>query len=206
MPSEEVEYVRGVLAKFYDMSIVVLPRVEMPSDAYYHPRNRYRAEILLAYLKEHRPTDSFRIVGLTDQDISTVNGAVPDWGVIGLAMLGGPSCIVSSARCGRAESGATRRRVRLGKAAVHEVGHNLGLSHCATPGCLMNDANGRARTIDGEYDLCSRCRAILDGTDRTLLAHHSIPSTQPESAMPLAHLESPPAPGADADSTNISRD
>jgi archaemetzincin len=206
VPTDQVEYVRETLAEFYDMSVVTLPRIEMPREAFYSPRNRYRAEILLAYLRDHQPEGGFRIVGLTDQDISTTRGESPDWGVIGLAMLGGPSCVVSSARCGLAGSNAARGRIRLAKAAVHEVGHNLGLSHCASPGCLMNDAKGRALTVDGEYDLCSTCRGILDRDGPSLHADRTIPWPQPEGTMPEAHLVNSSVSNGDVHSTRISRD
>jgi len=44
---------------------------------------------------------------------------------------------------------------------VHEVGHTLGLPHCPTAGCLMQDARGSVRVCDSAYDLCIHCRNQL---------------------------------------------
>jgi archaemetzincin len=59
------------------------------------------------------------------------------------------------------------------KVAVHEIGHTLGLPHCPTTGCLMEDAGGKVATVDGEFDLCERCRARLRD------AGHAAPTVTP---------------------------
>jgi len=42
--------------------------------------------------------------------------------------------------------------------STHEVGHVLGLPHCPTPKCVMNDANESIKTIDKSTgDLCDKC-------------------------------------------------
>ena len=43
---------------------------------------------------------------------------------------------------------------------LHEIGHTLGLPHCPTKGCLMEDAMGKVTTTDGERDFCPACRAL----------------------------------------------
>jgi archaemetzincin len=48
-------------------------------------------------------------------------------------------------------------RERLWKIAIHELGHTLGLEHCPTSGCIMEDAHGTVKTTDREKELCSSC-------------------------------------------------
>jgi archaemetzincin len=133
---------------------------ELPKAAYYPPRRRYRAERLLAYLNARMPKDGFRILGLTDSDISTTKDRYQDWGVMGLGELPGTATVVSSFRCRKKARDADHATLRLAKVAVHEIGHTLGLPHCPTRGCLMEDAMGKVVTTDRERDFCPRCRAL----------------------------------------------
>lgn len=48
---------------------------------------------------------------------------------------------------------------RLKKICIHEVGHNLGLPHCTTNKCVMQDAVETIKTVDNESEeLCAECR------------------------------------------------
>jgi archaemetzincin len=159
--ADAITTVRRALAAFYQLELRVLPRVELPRSAYYPPRRRYRAERLLTFLERNGPKDADRILGLTAVDISTSKGKHYDWGILGLATIGGRTSVLSSFRCKRGTTTEAQVRARLGKVAVHEVGHTLGLQHCPTHGCLMEDARGTVTTTDREYDLCGRCRQRL---------------------------------------------
>jgi archaemetzincin len=158
---EDIDLVQEAIHQFYDMPVRVQPRLGLPKEAFYEPRHRYRAERLLPFLKINLPEDGHRILGLTEEDISTSKGIIEDWGVIGLAVASGRECIISSYRCRLNARDEFQARVRLGKVAVHEVGHTLGLPHCPTAGCLMQDARGSVRVCDGAYDLCIHCRNQL---------------------------------------------
>ena len=104
------------------------------------------------------------IVGLTRQDISTTKGRHKDWGIFGLGELWGSACVVSSHRLIRKLGKKDLRRGlrRVVKVAIHEVGHVLGLPHCESPRCVMNDAKGTIKTVDLETGhLCEKCQAVL---------------------------------------------
>jgi len=180
LPDADVTMVKEALKAFYEVEVKVLPRVALPKSAYYPKRARYRAEKLLEFLKPRMPADGFRILGLTGVDISTTKGKIEDWGILGLATIDGAACVLSSFRCKRRAKNAEHARIRLGKVAVHEIGHTFGLDHCPNRGCLMEDGGGSVLTTDREYDLCTRSRKqLLDhGIE---LASGDVPWPKPKS-------------------------
>ncbi len=159
--AEDVRLAKDALVGMYGIQVIELPSVALPKDAYYKPRRRYRADKLLDFLDARAPNDAFRVLGLTGNDISTTKGEHKDWGVLGLASLNGVSGVISMFRCRRGARTLLQARERFAKVAVHEIGHTLGLEHCPTRGCLMEDAAGRVDTCDREYDLCHKCRRAL---------------------------------------------
>ena len=179
LPDETIEFVRSCLAAFYDFRIVVLQRQRLPKVAYYPQRQRYRADRLLDYLESAAAIDADRVVGLTAVDISTTKGNVYDWGVLGLATIDGKVGVLSSFRCRRGVKTAQHAKYRFGKVAVHEVGHTLGLEHCPTVSCLMEDAQGTVTTSDREYDLCPACRSRLASLGRAARNGPEIPWPKP---------------------------
>lgn len=159
--ARRVGLVAAGLRAFFAMDVRVLKRRGLPKSAWYPPRRRYRADRLLDYLSARMPKGGTRILGLTDRDISTSNGKHKDWGVLGLATLDGRACVVSSYRARKKSRGRKHVDERLAKVAVHEIGHTLGLPHCPTRRCLMEDARGKVVTTDRERDICGKCRTKL---------------------------------------------
>jgi len=51
---------------------------------------------------------------------------------------------------------------RLRKVSIHEFGHTLGLAHCDSKNCVMNDAKGTIKTVDkAKEELCEKCKKKL---------------------------------------------
>jgi archaemetzincin len=176
---QDIDFVSRSLVSFYAADVVVLPRITLPRDAYYAPRKRYRADSLLTFLESRLPNDAYRLIGATSVDISTTKPPYADWGILGLATRSGHVCVLSSFRCRRLAQDEIHATIRFGKTAVHEVGHTLGLAHCPTVGCLMEDARGSVLTTDREYDLCAHCRAALVRAGHELSRDHAIPWPRP---------------------------
>ena len=159
VPADVVEKVRVHLEKIYTVHVVVQPATDLPASTFYRPRQRYRAEKLLDWLDANAAADFTKVIGVTTADISTTKGDAIDWGIFGLGQVGQRPCVISTFRLTR---GVPREKmiVRTQRVAAHEVGHTFGLEHCATPGCMMSDAEGKISTVDDETgQLCDRCRA-----------------------------------------------
>jgi len=54
---------------------------------------------------------------------------------------------------------------RVGKEAVHELGHVFNLRHCTQPRCVKFFSNSLADTDWKEDDFCNRCRTDLYTND-----------------------------------------
>lgn len=144
-----------------------LGRKPLPKSAWYAPRKRFRADIILDHLPTLIPDEpeSTRILALTQKDISTTKGKFKDWGVFGLGNMPGQAAVVSNFRLKRKAKGAKHLRRRIVNTAVHEVGHMLGLAHCTEHDarCPMQDAEGSIANTDASTGhLGPECRAELD--------------------------------------------
>jgi archaemetzincin len=145
-----------VLEKIKELNPNVALRkpIEFPSGSYYKPRNRFRADSIIKYLKTKIGKDSV-IVGLTNKDISTTKGNHQDWGVMGLGYHPGSACVVSDFRLSN-----KNKKEQFYKVVLHELGHTEGLPHCKTKSCLMRDAEG-GNPIDQEKSFCKKCSDFL---------------------------------------------
>ncbi|HKP69937.1 MAG TPA: hypothetical protein VJV05_11685 [Pyrinomonadaceae bacterium] len=152
--ADEIEAVRDGIMQLYGVDVVVLPERDLPERAYFEPRNRYRAPVLLEELESMGP-ETTKVLGVTPADI-------PDWGIFGYGSVGGRTCIVSGFRLRRGGVNLAQYLERLQKVANHEVGHTFGLRHCDQTRCLMQDAGGMLRTVDEVSSRpCERCWQAL---------------------------------------------
>lgn len=160
------------IQEVYGFRAIVLPSRPLPSSAFVQVKSpRYRADSLLAIQRRSQPDSVDYIIGLTEKDISAAkygkdrkplqpSAKYKDWGVFGLGYRPGTSSVVSIYRYSNADRALLRNRFL--KIAVHELGHNLGLPHCETSSCVMNDAAETIRTVDRvSRDLCAACRKSI---------------------------------------------
>jgi archaemetzincin len=157
VPDADIEFVKEELERTYRAEVIVWPNDHpLPEDAYYKPRNRYRADKLLDDLGTYTSSQYDRVIGVTARDISVTNGKIKDWGVFGFASADKRACVVSTFRM------KANPLVRLRNVSIHEVGHTFGLDHCPNAGCVMQDAQGKGATVDGESGaFCAECEKTL---------------------------------------------
>ncbi len=138
----------------------ICPNIELkvsqslPSIAYYNPRNRYRADSIIYFLKRITPLNHISI-GLTTKDISHTKGAIKDYGIMGLGFMPGNACVISTFRISK-----TDRLSQLYKLCIHELGHTSGLPHCPEKICFIRDARGKNH-FNELTSFCSKCKNHL---------------------------------------------
>lgn len=134
--------------------IKILEPIDFPKNAFYQPRNRYRADSIIKYLRTKTPENCVTLA-LTNKDISVTKGKVADFGVMGLGYRPGNACVASTFRLN-----AENKNEQFYKVAIHELGHTQGLKHCPDKTCFMRDAEGKNPTNE-EKDFCQNCKKVL---------------------------------------------
>lgn len=163
-----INLVSDILKTTYKTEVIILNKKELPKSAFVTIKSpRYRADSLLKDLLRIRPDSIDYVIGITAKDISTTkriaNGAIKkpeskytDWGIFGLGYRPGKSCVISTFRLQNTDSETFYSRVQ--KISIHEIGHNLGLKHCDTDKCVMQDAVETINTVDSVgFELCALC-------------------------------------------------
>ncbi len=150
-----MEHVQLHVARAFEAPVTVLAGPERPSGTLEPRRGQHSAHRMLEWLLRAQPRG--RVLGLTDVDLFIPVLTF----VFGEAQLGGRAAVVSTARL---LEGARDPRVlleRLAKEAVHELGHALGLTHCANPVCAMS-RSASVREVDRKGPLlCRDCGSRL---------------------------------------------
>jgi archaemetzincin len=168
---EYLERIAQELQARMNVRVRIDARRELPKAAYYAPRRRWRAERILDWLDETPPEGAWKVIAVTEAELSTTKGKIPDWGIAGLGTIGGRNCVLSAYLYKKHSRRKEALLRRLGDVAVHEFGHTLGFPHCEVKGCVMSDAKGKAiKSADestGHY--CATCLGLLAPEDRALV-------------------------------------
>lgn len=167
-PNDLQDTIKLAIKNFYGFDVITFKDTNIPKEFYTTIKSpRYRADSIIHYLKSNKPDSIDYIIGLTKTDIATTkkdkNGNIKkptnkykDWGIFGLGFRPGASCVVSTYRLKHKEQKTAIARLK--KVVMHELGHNLGLSHCPNKNCLMQDAAETIKTIDKvKLNLCQDC-------------------------------------------------
>ncbi len=148
---------------FFGLDARVLPPLSLESRAFVtrrapdSPGMQVYAGGVLSALFQHKPADSYCLVGITGRDICpsaivtyAFGVAVPSLrvGLCSVARYGLPFC--------RQVPGHTAEdmRCRCCKLVVHEIGHLIGLQHCVFFQCLMNGSSDLLESDARPMHLC----------------------------------------------------
>lgn len=151
--SEQISFIYLKLYEIYP-KIRIKKAIDIPSSAYYKPRDRYRADSIIRYLNI-KTLNNHVTIGITNKDISVTKGNIRDYGLMGLGFCPGKACVVSSFRLSKKNT-----MNQLFKIAIHELGHTQGLTHCQVKNCFMRDAEGKNHT-DEITTFCKTCKVQL---------------------------------------------
>ncbi len=140
-------------------NVQVEQKIPLPDAAYYKPRNRYLATVLLDGQLTLKPKGDL-VLGITDKDISLKYKNYDNWGVMGLSYRGNGVAVVSTYRLGGVAKMDRRDFLKL---ILHEPGHAEGLPHCTEArSCIMRDAEGK-NNFPVLTGFCPSCKKFLEG-------------------------------------------
>jgi archaemetzincin len=158
--SAELLQFKDSIEHFYDVKVYIAANKPFPEHLYYKPRNRYRADRIIHWLRMNIADSIRTVVGITSKDVSTTKVDVYDYSVMGLGYRPGHACVVSTFRPAKTAKNKNHLQQRLLKLVIHEMGHNFGLPHCSNEECFMVDAEGQMK-LDKERFLCDSCKRNL---------------------------------------------
>jgi len=159
-----VEDVLSGLVSFYHIEIIIEKAVPLEYSLLAKSKERYSADSILKKFSNNNVTlvlTEKDIVTKKDADPITKKTAVEEWGVFGLGNLHGKTTVISLFRL-RRNATPQLLKERLQKVCIHEIGHNLGLSHCTKNSkCLMSAGHGTIKQVDQEeMFFCENCRKL----------------------------------------------
>jgi len=154
-----VERLGAELAREFRCTVRVRRPWFDPEEAYSSERGQYDSSRLLALLLADPEADKTCVLGLTGVDLFVPVLTF----VYGEAQLDGRAAVVSLHRL-RAETygrpaDAELCHERLYKEAAHELGHVLGLLHCADPTCVMRASTFVEQVDAKSREFCDACAA-----------------------------------------------
>jgi len=157
---EHIDLLVRTIDEIYAVEVLIVPRSEFPAAAYVRAGKRWMADPVLELLDRMKPPQALKMIGLTDEDLCAATEKSPTWGILGIGMLNGSSCVVSTWRLG-ARFNNPRMPELLSKVVAHELGHTFNLLHCPDRSCVMQDASGTIRSLDHEKAFCPACQRTL---------------------------------------------
>jgi len=153
-----LEQIRGAIRDCFQVRCDISAATLDPKPSYHPERQQYHSSEILQRMQALFGPADFHVLGITSVDLYI---PILQY-VFGEAQLGGRFAIVSSHRLRQQFYGLEGDEAllgeRLGKEAIHELGHTLGLRHCQDYRCAMASAHAVEWIDLRGSDLCTSCR------------------------------------------------
>ena len=155
-----LERLAASLTRLFHTPCRISAEVIDPSFAWNEVRGQYHSTAILQRL-ERAGDPGAHVLGVTSGDLYVPVLTF----VFGEAQLDGHCAVVSTARLAEEFYGLPRNAAlagdRLLKEAAHEIGHTLGLRHCADWRCVMSSSHGVERLDVKGTEFCRVCRVAV---------------------------------------------
>ena len=168
---DELAFLKNELGDFFNIPVVILHPVPLPAGSNMSYRSdTYSADAIIQYLLQFKNDSIVEVVGLTHKHICAnekqelhaglANLKMPvSSPVFGYGYVAGNSCVISDSKLVSSDKALYNNRLR--KVVFHEIGHNMGLQHCASDKCIMSEANSNLFNLSKPGDYCDQCRRLL---------------------------------------------
>lgn len=149
------------LEDIFGFEIKKVGPTEMPDFCFDEYRNQYKAVKILDDITKLGFANMEKILGITDKDLFAEGYTY----IFGQAESPGKASVISSFRLDPRNMGKIFNPdlfyERMLKEAIHELGHNFGMSHCPDRTCPMYFSNNLIDTDFKEKRFCNRCMKLL---------------------------------------------
>jgi archaemetzincin len=153
-----IEDLKKILGHIFGCPVEITSKLDTPPKAYNQKRGQYLASAFLDTLKESGTGEHEKLLGIADVDLYTSDSNF----VFGWADADSGTAIISLCRLKQELPPDYNLFIhRVGKEAVHELGHTFGLDHCSEIKCVLHFSQNLHDTDLKEMTFCSQCQPKL---------------------------------------------